>query len=264
MRLTDEVLREVAEEESAVGLWLKLESLYMSKSLTSGLYLKCLYTLRMRECISVKTHLDEFNKIIIDLNNIDIKIDDDDDQAIIVLCSLHASYEHFVTTLLYGNDTIFMGDVKTSLDSRELRKKVFGEEGEGQAKSLFVGGRTKGKGSESDKCQSRSKSRGNGKMQCFHCKEYGHIRRDYLDRSDRKKGDNPSTTLAEEHEQYIGDVLTVSRGMDTFSHDEWILDSSCHVHICSRKEYFDTFQVKKADFVFLGDRSTSASWVLRR
>ena len=35
--LADEVLREVADEDTAVGLWLKLESLYMTKALTNKL-----------------------------------------------------------------------------------------------------------------------------------------------------------------------------------------------------------------------------------
>ena len=48
--LDDEVLREVADEDIAAGLWLKLESLYMIKSLTNKLYLKQrLFTLRMKE-----------------------------------------------------------------------------------------------------------------------------------------------------------------------------------------------------------------------
>lgn len=62
--------------------------------------------------------------------------------------------------------------------------------------------------------------------------------------------------LVDEQEEYIGDVLTVFKGMDTFSHDEWILDSGCHVDIYSRKEYFDMFQEKNMYFVFLGDGST--------
>lgn len=39
-------------------------------------------------------------------------------------------------------------------------------------------------------------------------------------RSDKKNGDNPSTTLAEEQKEYIENVLIVSKGMDTFSHDK--------------------------------------------
>ena len=40
--LADEVLQEVADKDTAAGLWLKLESLYMTKSLTNKLYLKLL------------------------------------------------------------------------------------------------------------------------------------------------------------------------------------------------------------------------------
>jgi hypothetical protein len=46
LSLSDEVLREVADEETAAGLWKKLKSLYMKKSLMNRLYLKQrLYTL---------------------------------------------------------------------------------------------------------------------------------------------------------------------------------------------------------------------------
>lgn len=38
--LSNEVLREVAKEDSAASLWLKLESLYMAKSVTNQLLLK--------------------------------------------------------------------------------------------------------------------------------------------------------------------------------------------------------------------------------
>ncbi len=119
----------------------------MTKSLTNKLYLKQrLYTLRMREGMSLKTHLDEFNKIIMDLKNIDVKVDDED-QALIMLCSLPSSYEHFVTTLLYGKDSISMEDVKASLHSRELRKRVSREEGDSQAEGSVARGRTNEKGS---------------------------------------------------------------------------------------------------------------------
>ena len=40
LSLADEVLREVADETTAVGLWRKLESKYQKKSLTNRLYQK--------------------------------------------------------------------------------------------------------------------------------------------------------------------------------------------------------------------------------
>ena len=58
------------------------------KSLTNRLYLKQqLYTLKMKEGTPIAKHLDEFNKIIFDLKNIDIKLEDED-QLLILLCSL--------------------------------------------------------------------------------------------------------------------------------------------------------------------------------
>ena len=40
LSLGDEVLREIVDKETAAGLWLKLESRYMTKSLTNRLYMK--------------------------------------------------------------------------------------------------------------------------------------------------------------------------------------------------------------------------------
>ena len=85
--LADKVLREVADEDTVVDLWLKLESLYMTNSLTNKLYLKQrLFTLRMKEGTPIKEHLDELNKILMDLKNIDVRVDEED-QALILLCS---------------------------------------------------------------------------------------------------------------------------------------------------------------------------------
>ena len=58
-------VREVADESTTYGLWLKLESLYMTKSLTNQLYLiQCSYTLCMSEGKSIKSHIDELNRIV--------------------------------------------------------------------------------------------------------------------------------------------------------------------------------------------------------
>ena len=73
-----------------------------------------LYTLRMTKTTLAKEHVHNLNRIIFDLQGVVVKIEDDD-QVIILLCSLPNSYENFVDTMLYGRDTLLVGDVKDAL-----------------------------------------------------------------------------------------------------------------------------------------------------
>ncbi|GKD39777.1 hypothetical protein Tco_1259984, partial [Tanacetum coccineum] len=70
--LGNKVLREVTAETTTTEVWTKLETLYMIKSLANKLYLKKkLYTFYMPVGQNISEHIDEFNKIILDLANIE-------------------------------------------------------------------------------------------------------------------------------------------------------------------------------------------------
>ncbi|GKC43508.1 putative reverse transcriptase domain-containing protein, partial [Tanacetum coccineum] len=89
----------------------------------------------MKEAYSMKLgdHIDEFNKLIFDLANIDIEIEDED-WALMILMSLTSSYENFVGTLLYGRESLTIENVLTTLNSKELKKRTEGikeENGDG-------------------------------------------------------------------------------------------------------------------------------------
>nr|GEW73529.1 retrovirus-related Pol polyprotein from transposon TNT 1-94 [Tanacetum cinerariifolium] len=138
--LGNKVLREVTEEMTAAGVLSKLETLYMTKSLANKLYLKKkLYTFYMPARRKISEHIDEFNKIVLDLANIEVKFKDED-LALLLLTSLPASYEHFMDTLLYGREALTLEDVMATLNSKEIkeRSKAKGDDGEG----LYVRGRT--------------------------------------------------------------------------------------------------------------------------
>nr|GEY43370.1 retrovirus-related Pol polyprotein from transposon TNT 1-94 [Tanacetum cinerariifolium] len=61
--LGNKVLREVTGDTTAAGVWSKLETLYMTKSLANKLYLKKkLYTFYMPTGRKIFEHIDEFNK----------------------------------------------------------------------------------------------------------------------------------------------------------------------------------------------------------
>ncbi|PKI67990.1 hypothetical protein CRG98_011586 [Punica granatum] len=72
---------------------------------------------------SMSDHIDVFTWIVMDLPNVDIKIKDDD-QALLLLCSLPKFYKSFVDTILFGRTSMTLEDVKASLNSRELKNRV--------------------------------------------------------------------------------------------------------------------------------------------
>jgi len=93
----------------------------------------------MKECMPLCDHLDEFSKILMDLKNIDVQVDDED-QALILLCSLPDLFDNFVNSMLYGRDTISLAHVKSALNSVKLRTRLNGKGSDNQAEGLFVKG----------------------------------------------------------------------------------------------------------------------------
>ncbi|KAJ8626068.1 hypothetical protein MRB53_019375 [Persea americana] len=108
---------------SAKELWQKLEEKYMTKSLENRIYLKKkLFRFEYRQGIFMSEHLDDFNKIIADLMNIDVKIDDKD-KALLLLNSLPNNYDHFTHTLINGKTEVQYDVVSATLMNNEYRKK---------------------------------------------------------------------------------------------------------------------------------------------
>ena len=90
--LSNDILREVVKEVTSKGIWEKLESLIMAKSVTTRLLLKSrLYDLRLQEGKPMKPHLDELYSIVLDLQNIEVSLDDED-LTILLLCSLRTLF----------------------------------------------------------------------------------------------------------------------------------------------------------------------------
>ena len=101
----------VMDEETPMRLWSRLETLYITKSLSNKLYLKKpLYGLRMKKGTAVLEYLNFFNKVINELLTVDVKIDEKD-KALILLSSLPKSYDHIITIMLYGKKTLILEEV---------------------------------------------------------------------------------------------------------------------------------------------------------
>jgi hypothetical protein len=143
--LANDVLFNIVTEKTAVDLWSKLESLYMTKSLTNRIFLKRqLYSLRMKEGMKIVDHLNTFNTLLVQLNSMGVKFESED-KAITLLCSLLASWDHFVTSISFSStETIEFDDIVGALLSEETRKKSNLETSTSEA--LVVKGRPKERG----------------------------------------------------------------------------------------------------------------------
>ena len=169
--LGDKVLREVAKEPTATSMCAKLEYLYMTKSLAHRQFLKQqLYSFRMVESKAIMEQLTEFNKILDDLENIEVQLEDED-KAILLLCALPKSFESFKDTMLYGKEgTVTLEEVQAALRTKELTKSkdLTHEHGEGLSVSRGNGG---GRGN-------RRKSGNKSRFECFNCHKMGHFKKD--------------------------------------------------------------------------------------
>ncbi|GJV09031.1 retrotransposon protein, putative, ty1-copia subclass [Tanacetum coccineum] len=228
-----EVLPEDMEAQTKAELNKKAHSAVifcLGNKVLRELYLKKkLYTFYMSAGRKISEHIDEFNKIVLDLTNTEVKFEDEG-LALLLLTSLPVSYEHFVDTLIYGREALTLEDVMAILNSKEIkeRSKANGDDGKG----LYVRGRTDRRDSRQSRGKSRSKSRG-GRLKCYICQSEDHLKRN-CSKNNRKK----SIGYAKKDEQpsssgstYDNSEVMMMMSAQAQALLDWIIDSGCSYHI---------------------------------
>ena len=119
----------------------------MTKSLPSKLHLKqLLYSHHLAEGTSMINHIYTFKEIVVDLETMVLKYDEED-LRLILLCSLPSSYLNFRDTILYSRDTLTLEEVYEFLRSKETMKQLVNGS-EAKAEGLVVRVRFQEKGYE--------------------------------------------------------------------------------------------------------------------
>ena len=124
LHLSNPILQGFLKEKTIDALWLKLEELCMTKSLTSKLHLKQrLYSHSMAEGMSLEEHLTTFKEIIADLETLEVKYEKED-LGLMLLCSLPTSYATFRDMILYSRENLTLNEVYEALFSKEKMKQL--------------------------------------------------------------------------------------------------------------------------------------------
>ncbi|KAH9697399.1 hypothetical protein KPL71_023589 [Citrus sinensis] len=214
----------------------------------------------LREISEEKTaleHIDNFNKIILDLEGVEnVKITDED-KAFFLLSSLPKIYEGFVDTMLYGRTTLTLEDVKASLSSKEIQKNNGHEVS--NAEGLFA--RTEKK-NQKKKNQSQAKKDDVSvkekmkKRKCFYCKKQDHYIRDCAEKKRDEKERTGDAAVASEDSSDDGyhsaDLLVAS---NSNIKGQWVLDSGCSFHLCPDKSLFHTYKSVDGGRVLMGNNN---------
>jgi hypothetical protein len=155
--LANDVLFNIVAEKKTTGLWKKLESLYMTKSLMNKIFLKRhLYSLRMKEGKEIDDRLNTLNILLCQLTSMGVKFKTKY-KEITLLCSFPETWDHFCTSMSFiSSEAIEFDDIMGALLSEEKRKKSNLETSTSEA--MVTRGRSKERG-KNQRGTSQSKSK---------------------------------------------------------------------------------------------------------
>ena len=159
-------------ETSATNLWKSLENKFMKKSNENRLYLlKRLYRLQLKPGMSINDHIDNFNRLLADLLNLDETFKDEQ-KAMLLIGSLPDELDHLCITLIHGKEKLSYEEVCGALTNYEIRKLDQKESRDETSEALTTRGQNQSRKRGSNQ-RSASQKRPNKNECAFYC-EKGH------------------------------------------------------------------------------------------
>lgn len=223
----------------------------MSKSLSSRIHLKQkLYGYAMNSRQSIERNVDEFLKIIADLENVDVLISDED-QAVMLLMALPRQFDGLKDTLRYSKSALTLTDVVTAIKSKELESEFLVKSPKKNADVLHVKGKENSKWSKQEEKSQNAESKNKygkektrPKKVCWLCGEQGHFKMQCPKRNnDNGRGNyqHGETAMVNRGDAVRVDMLYVGEALnmtDSNLETRWIIDSGCSFHMTWKKESF--------------------------
>ncbi|PRQ56251.1 putative RNA-directed DNA polymerase [Rosa chinensis] len=215
-----------------------------------------LYSLWMEEGRDLQDHLNKFQICVANLSKVDVMYKDEE-KALMLLRSLPASFEHFITRLVSGKDSLKYGEITEAIQSyfKMSRETESSQEGGIHVKGKETSQWTSKKDISGNKGTSKSKEK--YKKGCFKCGATDHLKRNCREgkmRAEAMAGSSNTANVVIKLDKDDGELLVVAASSNAFRN--WILDTGCTFHMCAIREWFDTFEDSSSGEVFRGDDSS--------
>ncbi|KAJ9557676.1 hypothetical protein OSB04_012290 [Centaurea solstitialis] len=264
MAMGENAISEIVSEKTALGIWSKLENLYLKKTLTNRLLLmrSCLF-FKMKEGATIKSHMTEFEDIVMKLKATDVLLGKDEEAlAMILLYSLPEKYSHFINSFIFRRDTLSLSDVKVGMISEDQRiqMRIGNNPGENYNQGLFdargrednqsTRGRNRGRSqSRRPGPHGKSKTRGN----CNYCQKPGHWMKDCPSLKDK---DNVVAAAAEEEVAFCAEEeedAFCATVIPPHADRRWVLDTGAYCHMTPFQDCFSTFKKLEGNSIRMGN-----------
>lgn len=213
-----------------------LDKLFMAKSLPNRIYLKQrLYGYKMTESMTMEENVNDFFKLISDLENVKVTVPDED-QAIVLLMSLPKQFDQLKETLKYGKTTLALDEITGAIRSKSLELGASGKLSKSNSEALYVQdrGRTERRGKSSERGKSQNRSQSKDKKVCWICGKEGHYKKQCFVWKERNKKSNgsekgESSNVMEQIIDAAGlNVEEESNAVIDGQEDELIMDTRAH------------------------------------
>ena len=224
MNLSDTVIRKVDGADTALKLWVKLESIYSNKSAPSLAFLKgSLFSWKMDSQKSIDENIDEFLKITLLLKGTD-QVLDETSMSMIILNSIPESFQVVKDIFQYSTSLPSFDQICSALKTRELELKNQNRSSSGSG--LYVNNKTASSTNKSSKKKKMFDSDTGERepRKCYHCGKAGHVKKNCYAWKKSKGSETNETNVATAGVADVetSEVLNVCR---ISRHDQWILDS---------------------------------------
>ena len=120
--LTQDIKYHVLSKTSTMKIWEILEKNYLTK-IESLLLLKRLYCFQIKKGLSTAEHMNNYTKLLIDLVNVNVDIEEENKTLILLNSLPDEEYEIFVLTLINGKKSLNYNDTSVVLVNYEVRRK---------------------------------------------------------------------------------------------------------------------------------------------